>query len=806
VVSDRAKRCRSPDGHSIRPARLAAVFLGAGLWQALLAGAAFGQGVAEAVKPRANGDEFIKVRLDPGVSLRTLSERFLDDPDLWPVILRLNGFERINDLAEGQELLVPGNQVRLAATALDASLTEIQVANEAGAQLFAPILIRNAIEFRDQAVVENQNGVYAESIALSSRSIDRAGAARERSEAQRQIEAEARLNDRQGWVEGQKSSETGWSERELNAILNEREKLRTLSRSTAQVVFRDASRLRLNPNSQAVIQRMRVDPLKRREEAQISLVEGDFYALLATETQRNRLEVNLPNVDASIDSGSFWVSHDGTGAKFSNYDVKPVSITSGADTLVLGRNEGTFVRTGDTPRDKFDVLGRVDLLAPEDGAVLFSDTVALDWRASGKGGGYWLEIAYDTRFDRMADSQWGLAENRVEGLPLAPATYYWRVAALDEFGLPGQMSTVRKFEVRTDEVPPFLQLRTPQPDAILREAAVTISGETEPGAAVEVDGATADTDQEGRFFFTIEARDGRNEVEIVARDVAGNETARRLAFTYLRDEKRAIAYDTTIPRDGDGRFLSASRELSLSGTAAADARVAFAAASGAIRSETQSDAQGRFAANVPLAGAAERLTVSVTTRSGYAYEEVIEAAVLDRPPAIGLGEPLPQVTAEAMLALTIETEDSAAVTVNGAGGEPGDGAIRFVVELDQGPNLIEIVATNPVGLVTIEKRTVIFDTEMPELTGHEILVETREDRALVTMHIGARDASGLAMTAPFSIRGAAGEREGVLRYNRARRVYQGTVEMPHAADGDVFRVEIEIADIAGNVNRVELTR
>ncbi len=101
---------------------------------------------------------------------------------------------------------------------------------------------------------------------------------------------------------GQKIQENSWTDRELNSVLNEQEKLRTLSDSTAQVVFRDASRLRLNPNSQAVIQRMRDDPLSRRKEAQISLVEGDFYALLAPESERSKLEVSLKNVDAKIDS------------------------------------------------------------------------------------------------------------------------------------------------------------------------------------------------------------------------------------------------------------------------------------------------------------------------------------------------------------------------------------------------------------------------------------------------------------------------------------------------------------------------
>ena len=290
-------------------------------------------------------------RLEPGTSLRGLAEKFLNDPDLWPIILRLNGISNIADIRKARNCCFrqPGSAGHNRARRL---AREIQKANEAGAQLFAPILIKNAIDFRDQAMVENNNGVFQQSIALSSKSISTAGEARTTSEQKRDVEAEARLSDRQGWVEGQKVSENSWSERERDAVLNEQEKLRTLSASTAQVVFRDASRLRLNPNSQAVIQRMRDDPLKRREEAQISLVEGDFYALLAPGSDRSRLEVKLANVDAKIDSGNFWVSQDDSGAKFSNFDSKPVAIVSGEDTLVLGRNEGADRQAGRGPEGK----------------------------------------------------------------------------------------------------------------------------------------------------------------------------------------------------------------------------------------------------------------------------------------------------------------------------------------------------------------------------------------------------------------------------------------------------------------------
>lgn len=774
-----------------------------GLW-ALLVCAAVPPALAQAGPTGA--EDFIKVRLEPGVGLRTLSQRYLDNPDLWPIILSVNNVTDITELAIGQELLLPGSQRRLSASALDASLAEIQRANESGAQLYAPILIRNAIEFRDTATVRDREGVYAESIDLSSRAINRAEAARLKSEEQRDVEAEARLSDRQGWVEGQKTSENSWSERDLNAILNEQEKLRTLSRSTAQVVFRDASRLRLNANSQAVIQRMRVDPLKRREEARISLVEGDFYALLATESDRNQLEVELENVDAKIDSGSFWVSQDADGAKFSNYDVRPVAITAGDETLVLGRNEGTVVRPGQKPGRKIDVQARIALRAPADEAVVYGAGVDLGWDEASTSGGYWIEIAHDGRFDRMADSLWGVEINRLDNHPLPPGTYYWRVAALDDFGLPGQMSSVRKFELRTDETPPFLRIRTPEPGAMLREAAVTISGETEAGAAVIVDGMVADVDQSGRFYLTIEAREGVNDVAVIARDTAGNETERRIAFDFVADLRTDIVYERGLPRDAAGRFLSANDVLSLAGTVIGGARVSVLDPAGKPRSETIAATDGRFALNVPLSARSESLEIRVTTVSGYAYAETIEAAILDEAPRLRPAEPLPQVTASAVLRLSFETDPANAVVVDGTAFAMADGVATGEVALEQGPNTIEIVATNPVGLVTIEKRTVVYDTERPAVTAQEITVEDRGATEQFQIRIGATDASGLAQTSRYAVRSGTAEKDGVLRYNRARKAYQGTVELPRRAEGDVVTIVVELADVAGNVSQVELVR
>ena len=303
------------------------------------------------------------------------------------------------------------------------------------------------------------------------------------------------MSDRQGWVEGQKIEENSWSERELNSVLNEQEKLRTLSDSSAQVVFRDASRLRLNPNSQAVIQRMRDDPLSRRKEAQISLVEGDFYALLAPESERSKLEVRLKNVDAKIDSGNFWVSQDADTAKFSNYDSAPVAIVSGGETMTLGRNEGAVVRSGEAPR-KRSTCSPSDAHLPRRqfnhlrchctpclggsrraAGLLARDRLRPPVRQHGR---QQMGSPREPHRRSGAGARRILLAGRCARLP--------RSARTDEHG-----TQVRTRERQCAAIPAHQDSRA---GGVLREAAVSVSGETEAGSAVFVKGEVGERRQE----------------------------------------------------------------------------------------------------------------------------------------------------------------------------------------------------------------------------------------------------------------------------------------------------------------------
>ncbi len=753
------------------------------------------------ILPPAQAFAAISVPFEAGSDLRRIAETYLGDADLWPAILKASGLESVTDLAPGQALTVPTDAVSAARSALKVSLTRIQEANALGAQVFAYDAITKAISLHDAALDAEKAGNWAETLTLAISADTAAEAAYALAEKNRDQAAEARLSDRQGWVEGQRPEDIGWDDRELNAVLVEEEKLRTLSRSTAQITFRDSGRLRLNANSHAIIQRMRVDPLKKREDAKVSLVEGDFYALLGGNSNRKTLKVDVPDVNARIESGDFWVRHDVSGAKFTNYDDDRVEIDAHGDQVSLGRNEGVVIRSGERPRAKIELLDTPALLAPDDDGLVYNAVAQIQWQKVDGASGYWLEVARDPNFNHMVDSVSGLTETQYTLKELDIGTYYWRIAALDQFGLPGQRSVSRRFTMRIDTAPPFLRLKEPLSDKIYREASVGISGETEPGASVSINGRIAAVSDDGRFQLISNLEAGQNQLDILARDAAGNETRLSREVIYMPDAVATVTFNDDIPRISARHFLAKDAELSLSGTTEASALIQIRDEAGQISGETTSSSTGQFSLTLPLNADSETFSLTVASASGFKSQDAFQVTQDNIPPEIKLDAPLPRITSVEWLPLRGRITDSVRAELNGRSIPLADGQFDEVITLKEGRNTIEMSAEDLAGNIIIENWTVTLDQEAPIYVDHTIKAV---GGGRVNIEVNANDENGLAKAAPFTLLANGEEVNGFLRYNKLSRTYKGVVTLA-AADSSGIRLEnIELQDDAGNRARVRL--
>jgi FecR protein/Glucodextranase, domain B/LysM domain len=749
----------------------------------------------------AQTGEVVTVRVEEGDTLRDLAAEHLGDPDLWTEILRVNGLDAITDVRPGLELKIPAGEVAQANRVLQAALEVIQQATEEGARLFAPDEIADAIRLHDQAVGQRKDSNWAAAMSLADLARVTASEALALALEQRDTAAEALLSDRQGWVEGQRPRELLWTDRALNDILIEEEKVRTLSRSTAQITFRDESRLRLNANSQAVIQRMRVDPLSREEEAKVSLVEGDLYALLAGKSQRKNFELEVPEVETRIDSTNFWVRRDTSGSKFTNYDEGVLEVSAQGESVDLGRNEATLVRSGAPPTPKIDVLPPPALLGPPDDQVAFNAAAELTWAAVADAAGYWLEVAQDPGFRRMVQSRWGLTDVRYDPGSLDIGTYYWRIAALDKFGLPGEQADPWRFHVHTDVTPPYLSIGSPEEGAILRAAPIRLQGESEPGASLQLNGEPIPIGPDGSFELPYRPSPGANVVALEARDAAGNVTERRRTFMFMPDQAAALEFDPAIPRLSARHFITGREVISIAGRTDAGARVEIEAADGTERASSYADPDGRFGVNVPLRESEERFAVQVVASSGFVTRDEFQVSIDHEPPPIELESPPPVVTAVEWLPLRGRLAGGGRLLIDGRPATLIEDTFEESITLRQGRNAIELVATDLVGNVTVEKLDVFLDQEPPELVRHEVAPSRAAPGARVSVEVVANDASGMKQAAPFTLRVGDATLSDFLRFDPSSQSYRSTLVLPAGMQGPVALTDVELEDYAGNRQR-----
>ncbi len=767
------------------------------VWLITCAHAPFGNARAQ----QDQSETYIVV-LEEGQTLRDVAAEHLGDPDLWPELLLSSGLQSITEAVPGTALVIPATIVARANRAIEQALATIQAANREGARLFAPEEISLAIDRHEQALTMRQAGAWEEAAQQADDAHLFASLALDLATAARDATAEAILSDREGSVEGRRTEELDWSARDLNAILLEQETVRTLSRSSAQITFTDDSRLRLNANSQAVIEHMRRDPLTRREEATVSLVEGDFYAILSDNTARSEFAVEVAEVETELDSRSFWMRRDDTGSKFTNYDVEGVlTVSANGGSVALGENEGTLVRRGRPPSPKLAVLTAPNLASPADDEIIFVADVPLAWEVVDGAAGYWLEVAADPGFNRMTQSRWGLLEplHTIEGLDVG--VHYWRTAALDNFGLPGGRSEARRFNVRIDQAPPFLVLRAPVEGAVVRAGPVTLRGETEIGATVAFDGQPVETDDAGRFELSVTARPGLNDVSVDARDTAGNVTRRSRSFTFAPDAGVAIHFDEAIPRRGPRRFVAGSKTISVAGQGLPDALVEVSAEDGARRAATYSNTVGAFNLNVPIRGDEENFSIVMTDPTGLQVGDGFTAVIDREPPSIVLEPPVPAVTAVEWLPLRGRADGAVRLSINGDEANLVDGTFDETLTLQLGTNDIKMGAMDLVGNVRVETHQVVLDQEPPEIVSHALSATRAAPGSTVSIEVVARDHSGLRKAAPFALSAGESSVTGYLEFLPATGSYRGTVVLPADANGRLALDEVEVEDYAGNRTR-----
>ncbi len=234
---------------------------------------------------------------------------------------------------------------------------------------------------------------------------------------------------------------------------------------------------------------------------------------------------------------------------------------------------------------------------------------------------------------------------------------------------------------------PSLTLSSPTPAMITNNPQVTVSGTTDPGATIKVNGTSVPVAADGSFSEPLTLADGTYTFRVTATDAAGLATT--ISRTITVDTK-APALTLASPSTG---LLTRDPVVLVSGSTEPNATVVVNGVDAAV------SGSGQFSVEIVLQEGANTITATATDAAGNQAQASVSVTLDTTPPAVTITSPSPDanVTVPAVT-VTGTTEPGATVTVNGhAVTVDGSGSFSTQLPLTEGANLITATATDAAG-------------------------------------------------------------------------------------------------------------
>jgi hypothetical protein len=402
--------------------------------------------------------------------------------------------------------------------------------DERGARAFGSELVE-ATASRDAAAQSYERGEFASSVAHGRRARALLLALLDVGSS-RATGGEAQFIAVQGDVELRRGEQGEWEPARSRDVLRSGDYVKTSATGSAEIVFLDGTLYTVRPNTLFLVTRTRTFVGLGTEQA-ISME----YGWVDLNTAQRGGRVSTPSAEARVarDSEAAVAVDRATAAtRFTAFRGEVEVATAGGVTKKIGPLEEIRQR-GDVLTDPRALPEAPLATAPAahlETSLDANRTLVLSWEPVTGASRYALQVSRNRLFvDNLIDVEsrtktTATLELRGEG------SFQWRVAAVSGEGLQGPWSEPRGFRVvggarpgeRGDRTPPPIEIDQVQVYGNL----FIVSGRTEPGAKLKINGEPAAVAQNGSFTKTLlVGREGWSVLEFVASDLSGNVATRR---------------------------------------------------------------------------------------------------------------------------------------------------------------------------------------------------------------------------------------------------------------------------------------
>lgn len=293
--------------------------------------------------------------------------------------------------------------------------------------------------------------------------------------------------------------------------------------------------------------------------------------------------------------------------------------------------------------------------------------------------------------------------------------------------------------VTLDSISPYLVIDSPS-GGITNSPVVMVSGQTEIGASISINGTPVSVDPSGAFSRQVTLPDGTHTFVIVAMDAAGNFAAKSAWITV---DTKAPALLVTSPVDGT---LTRDPIVDVYGQTEPGASVIVNGLT------TPPNSGGIFTAMLALREGLNTIRVTSTDPAGNTANVTLSVTVDKTPPNLAVSAPKDgTVTKNADVLVSGATDADADVTVDGVPVTVlPSGAFSQTFALPEGLHVFDIVATDPAGNTNRIAVSVTVDLTAPTITivvpADGAVVSTPTVTVAGTAEVGARvDLNGYAV-------------------------------------------------------------
>jgi parallel beta-helix repeat protein len=259
--------------------------------------------------------------------------------------------------------------------------------------------------------------------------------------------------------------------------------------------------------------------------------------------------------------------------------------------------------------------------------------------------------------------------------------------------------------VTRDTIAPDITIESPQDGEAFNFTLIEVSGKTEAGAYLEVNGNVTPVDVNGSYSVAIEFDEGHHQVVAEATDPAGNSAMAQVSF---KVDLKAPILIVNIPLDG---FITNKEIIMVAGMTEIDCLVTVNGMPVELHGST-------FQSNVTLIEGGNTITVQSCDPAGNCAVEVITGELDTVPPDLVIAFPAydDMLTNQTMITIAGQTEPGVRLTRGSLEIEvAGNGSYSVDTRLWEGRNNITLEAEDLAGNTNTANRSVILDTTPPHL-------------------------------------------------------------------------------------------